>query len=192
LTSSHHDTWEIKKKLISAYDKISYRRKPFSRILDFSPQPPFLDVGCGGGQNCEILPGFKVCLDISMGQLADARKRCENLVNADMEFLPFRESAFMTVMFIASLHHLEDPSNAILEAKRVLKDDGKMIATVWGSRLKGTMWKSTSSGERYFRLYSPGELDSFMQRNGFVTIHDEEFLKSSNMNELYVGTKKGK
>lgn len=190
MTSSHHDKWEIKRNLIFAYDRIRYRRKPFYKVLDFSPIPPFLDVGCGGGQNCSILTGYKVCLDISMNQLMDAKgKGCEDLVNADMEFLPFREGYFMTLLYIASLHHLEDLSLALAEAKRVMREGGKVIATVWGSGCDISFVKSSSAGERYFRLYRPGELRRAMESAGFTTIHDEEFLRLSNMNELYVGTR---
>jgi len=182
--------WETKRKLVEAYNKITYRRKPFLKILDFSPEPPLLDVGCGGGQNCKILREV-LCLDISVKQLTDAREHgCNFLVNADMEFLPFRDESFSTLLYMASLHHLDDTKTAIHEAKRVLKEGGKIMATVWRSNVRMSFVKSTSSGERYFRLYYPGELKEEMEISGFETIHDEEFERISNLNEFYVGRKR--
>ena len=101
-----------------------------------------LDVGTGTGRMLELLAPLirrGVGLDVSPEMLSIARDR---LVRAgaqqcqvrlgDLYRLPFadgsNEQGFDVVLFHQVLHYLDDPQAAIVEAARVLKPRGRVIA----------------------------------------------------------------
>lgn len=188
---------EIKLMNMNAYEYIVHRRKPIEINVSESPAG---DIGCGSGQNCKTLKGFVVCLDIAGRQLKEAKKKgCENLVQADMEFLPFRDSSFKLLMYIASIHQLPSPDNALKEAMRVLKKGGKIVITVWLRQIrflfrKEVILKSNINGRivmRYYRLYWPWELKNVCERKGFITLDYKVYRVKSILpnNAFYMGEK---
>ena len=90
---------------------------------------PLLDIGCGEGRLASLLPtGIAwVGVDDSATQLADNPHR--PVVRADMRALPFRDGAFAEVTHLWCLYHLDDPAQAIAEAKRVLQPGGRYYAS---------------------------------------------------------------
>jgi SAM-dependent methyltransferase len=87
-----------------------------------------LDAGCGEGRLASLLDGVAwVGVDASPAQLAVNPYR--PLVLADMRALPFRDGVFDAVTHLWCLYHLEDPSMAIREARRVLRDGGRYYAS---------------------------------------------------------------
>ncbi|HBA83379.1 MAG TPA: SAM-dependent methyltransferase [Verrucomicrobia bacterium] len=97
-----------------------------------------LEAGCGVGAQTEILvrrsPGARfTSVDISNESLALARERiqrlgCDQVVfqQASLYALPFGDSSFDHVFVCFVLEHLDDPSKALLELKRVLKPGGTL------------------------------------------------------------------
>ncbi|WP_236753370.1 class I SAM-dependent methyltransferase [Acidianus sp. HS-5] len=188
---------EIKLMNMNAYEHIVHRRKPIEIRVDDSPAA---DIGCGSGQNCKLLKEFGICLDLAEKQLKEAKKRgCENLIQADMEFLPFRSSSFALLMYIASIHQLPSPARALAEANRVLKKRGKIIITVWLRQIKflfrrEVILKSNINGReimRYYRLYWPWELKKICERSGFITSNYKIYRARSVVpnNAFYIGYK---
>lgn len=190
-----------KEETKEAYEHIIYRRKPLP-YLDLIKGRVVCDVGCGSGQNCLCLAKKKyvLCLDIAMRQLIESRKRgCENLVQADMEFLPFRDNAFDSLVYIASLHHMNNPEYAIREGWRCLKNNGEILATVWlvtlASLFRRRIKIRSKIGDkevfRFYRLFLPWELKKIMEKEGFRT--SKYFLYSAKSflpnNALYYGRK---
>jgi SAM-dependent methyltransferase len=90
---------------------------------------PVLDVGCGEGRLAAALADDVVWVgvDSSPTQLADNPYR--PLVRADMRALPFRDGAFSEVTQLWCLYHLDDPAEAIAEARRVLAEGGRYFAS---------------------------------------------------------------
>ncbi|AKA75069.1 class I SAM-dependent methyltransferase [Saccharolobus solfataricus] len=178
-----------------------YRRKPnpYARLIEGDR---VVDVGCGSGQNCGQFKGrLAICLDLSLNQLKQARnKECENLVQADMEYLPFRDLSVTSLVYIASLHHLRDPSRALEEAYRVLINGGEILVTVWLVQLRFLFLRryiikrSFINGKeirRFYRLYYPWELRRIMESRGFVTKMCKLYRVNSLLpnNLLYYGIK---
>lgn len=99
-----------------------------------------LDIGCGDG--------FLVCclanklrrkiigLDIATKGFAKAHDYCKKFdvckliecVRGDAHDIRiFENSRFDAVTLIYTLHHMSNPKNALKEAKRVLKSDGRVV-----------------------------------------------------------------
>ena len=186
--------WE---KISSSWNK--RKRKPLlSEVEKFAESwkpGKLLDVGCGNGRN--IIPflkrGFEGSgVDFSQGMIKNATKFIkQNNVNAsfsvaDMRKLPFKDLKFDYAIMIASLHHLskEEGEKALLELKRVLKNDGKALITVWnklqprfffGKKQQYVKWKSGSKEDcnRYYYFYNYWEFKRLLKKVGF------EILESS-------------
>jgi SAM-dependent methyltransferase len=112
---------------------------------------PVLDVGCGEGRLASaIREGVDwIGVDSSPAQLATNRYR--PAVRADMRALPFRDGAFAEVTHLWCLYHLDDPSIAINEAKRVLRSGGRYYAST-GAR--------DNDPEIMFEGYPPSSFDA--------------------------------
>jgi SAM-dependent methyltransferase len=112
---------------------------------------PVLDVGCGEGRlAAAIREGVTwIGVDSSPAQLATNPYR--PAVRADMQALPFRDGAFAEVAHLWCLYHLDDPSIAISEAKRVLRPGGRYYAST-GAR--------ANDPEIMFEGYPPSSFDA--------------------------------
>ncbi len=96
-----------------------------------------LDVGAGAGLYFEptlarIPSGRYVAADLSMGMLGKAMSHPSvgglELLNADVQTLPFPDATFDVVMANHMLYHIPDLDRALSEIRRVLKPEGMLIA----------------------------------------------------------------
>lgn len=110
--------------------------------IDFSGCAKVLEVGCGVGAELQILhrrfpQAHLTGLDFSAAQLAKARELLQSdLASGAMELhqgsayeLPFPDDSFDGVCLIWVLEHLNDPVQALREARRVLRPDGVLFVT---------------------------------------------------------------
>jgi ubiquinone/menaquinone biosynthesis C-methylase UbiE len=99
-----------------------------------------LDAGCGWGRfGVPFLRRHTgaalACADLSGGMLDMARRTISDAglhaasVVADVEDLPFRAGVFDVVMANHVLYHMNSVSAAAAELSRVLKADGRLVAT---------------------------------------------------------------
>ncbi|HEY1634668.1 MAG TPA: class I SAM-dependent methyltransferase [Acidimicrobiales bacterium] len=90
---------------------------------------PVLDIGCGDGRLASLLDASVTWtgLDSSPAQLTANPFR--PVVLGDMRALPFREETFADVTHLWCLYHVDDPSVAIGEARRVLRSGGHYYAS---------------------------------------------------------------
>lgn len=93
---------------------------------------PVLDVGCGTGLILRKLPTSSIGLDINPWAVEKAREHApgSQLVIADAEAIPFRDSSVTTVICTETIEHLPEPGTAIREIHRLLKQEGKLIGSV--------------------------------------------------------------
>ncbi len=116
--------------------------KCYEHALDFlqpKPSDKILDVGCGSGLfvNMAAKTGAEVTGFDATEQLieeAKARNPSVEFLTGDMEELPFNDNMFDVVCGFNSFQYSANVKNALLEAKRVLKDKGKLIAMIWGDK----------------------------------------------------------
>ena len=111
----------------------------------------------------------------------------------DSRDLPFPDASFDTVTFIACLNHIPYRNEALLEAYRVLKPRGKIIATMISPML-GTIghaiwWYS----EEKMRGMAEGEVMGISDRGMLDLLNQAGFSKTKRttflygMNRLYCG-----
>ncbi len=93
-----------------------------------------LDVGSGDGALASMLaPHAKsiTCLDKSSKMVSAAKKRLRtalgNVVEGDIRDMPFANASFDVVLAFNVLVYLDDPSTALGEARRVLRQGGRLV-----------------------------------------------------------------
>jgi len=90
-----------------------------------------LEIGCGDGRITSQLVGKAkrlVAIDPDTAIIAEAKENMEGvgLHIGSGEFLEFPSESFDVILFTLSLHH-QDSSLALREAKRVLRDHGRVV-----------------------------------------------------------------
>jgi len=85
-----------------------------------------LEIGVGTGR-FSVLANQAIGVDIAFPPLKIAKNRGIFVIQARAERLPFKDKTFECIMFIVTLSFVEDLVKALLEAKRVLKKNGKII-----------------------------------------------------------------
>jgi|GEM_PF-7004318 len=108
-----------------------YHKTFFNNLSDNKER--VLDIGCGAGLLLAKLKGLyseAYGIDNSDAMIAIAKKRFPSLKvkQADAHKLPFKDSYFDMVVSDATFHHL-DVKQALCEAKRVLKEGGRLVIT---------------------------------------------------------------
>ena len=187
--SRHHTTSRIVAPTIKVYEEGAQtflkrwmaRRKGSSALLTewmagFSRGAPVLDLGCGGGQDAQVLrrKGFRVAgMDLTAAFLRIAREAVPSLplVRADMRELPFRAASFDGVWAAASLIHLpKADATCVLKALRLLAKPGaRLAATLTYGTKSGLLTKGWMPG-RYFARWKKDELARAMRHAGWQVL----------------------
>ena len=107
--------------------------KRFTEMV--APRQPLrlLDIGCGTGQSRQIyIQHVKeyVGVDLSQEALQIARQRFtpSMFIRADACTMPFANESFDAVAFSSVLHHIDDYTLALVEARRVVRPGGHIFA----------------------------------------------------------------
>jgi SAM-dependent methyltransferase len=69
-------------------------------------------------------------LDPDAGSIEQARYLCKNKVRFILgsgEDIPLKDNCFDNIVFSLSLHHHDDPDNALAQARRVLRGQGRIL-----------------------------------------------------------------
>jgi ubiquinone/menaquinone biosynthesis C-methylase UbiE len=109
------------------------------QLLKMKSTQSLLDVGCGTGYFSDIAykQGIDVTgIDASEKLVEQAKKRNSGIKFSvgEMEELPFSNNTFDFVCGFNSFQYAADMKNALLEAKRVLKNNGKLVVMIWGNK----------------------------------------------------------
>jgi ubiquinone/menaquinone biosynthesis C-methylase UbiE len=120
------------------YELDSRMGKALSAIDRFSNGKTIniLDIGCGTGHYIEelLIRNHNVTgTDVAFGMLMKAKQKLNkfsgksNLINSNIENLPFQDKSFDAIFCIGVIEYLPDISKALKEIYRVLKSDGIVI-----------------------------------------------------------------
>ncbi len=163
----------------------------FQYVLDrlkIGPSVKVLDIGCGTGLFAALASergADIVGLDATGPFILEAKKRAPSIdfVEGEMESLPFADKSFNVVCGFNSFQYAENIGNALVEAKRVLSDDGKLVVMIWGNKedceaatyLKalGTCMPPPPPGAGGpFALTENNRLQTVLAEAGFKLIHE--------------------
>jgi len=148
--------------------------------LNLSPNGNFLDVGCGPGWAVrkareQILRG-KVCgIDISPKMIDKAKAQAQTASNVEFHVapvheIPYPDGFFRSVLCTLSFHHYHDPLNALLEIKRIMEPDGKIVLLDSARDVSLPIWIQ-DRWRRYLershvKYYTTRELKTLIERAG--------------------------
>lgn len=109
------------------------------QLLDLKPNQTLLDIGCGTGYFSDL--AYKQHVDVtgidaSKAFIEQAKQRNSEIEfsTGEMEELPFPDHSFDVVCGFNSFQYAASIKNALLDAKRVLQDDGKLVVMIWGNK----------------------------------------------------------
>lgn len=88
-------------------------------------QGRLLDIGCGYNNLVRRYGGPGVGVDVYPWEGVD-------VLVATPQTLPFPPASFDTVTIIAALNHIPDRAEALREARRVVRPDGRLLMTMIG------------------------------------------------------------
>jgi len=182
------------------------KRKDFLEFAKFCNfKGVILDVGVGPQKNpthmafCRKKNVFFVGLDSLVGE----QPRPFAFVRGLAEYLPFRSKLFDMILFITTLDHFINPSIALKEAKRVLKNDGTIC--IWtGEKNKNTprlkkspKWykkikiPTGAEDQFHFKRFSSEQLEKCFDKIGFKIKNKKEInIDKWRKNLFYKITKK--
>ncbi len=109
------------------------------QFLNMNSTQTLLDVGCGTGYFCDLAARQNINvtgIDASKNLIEQAKKRNSKIEFSvgEMEELPYSNNSFNVVCGFNSFQYAENLKNALLDAKRVLKENGKLVAMIWGNK----------------------------------------------------------
>lgn len=129
---------EMYAEIAPSYNKLYkeeqlHKLKAISKILKVNSKDKLLDVGCGTGISTNYFDCDCVGIDPCEFMIKKGKGK---LVLGYGENLPFSDKYFDVVICVTALHNFNDIEKGILEMKRVLKDDGKIVISVLKKSVK--------------------------------------------------------
>lgn len=151
----------------------------YERIGEVARGKDVLELATGPGMIARhIAPhaNHVVATDFAPKMIETARKakNPENLSFevADATSLRFEDKSFDVVVIANALHIIPNPEKALAEIRRVLKDDGVLIAPnfIFKAGGKRNLWQKFLSlvGVRFAHEWSENEYRSFLNANGWT------------------------
>lgn len=142
-----------------------------------------LDIGCGTNKLVRSYSGKGIGTDVY--QWGDV-----DVIVEDTAKLPFDDKTFDTITIVATLNHIPNRTQVLLEAKRVLKDSGKLIVTmippkisrVWHGIRKPCDADQSERGMKEGEVYgfTENELSELLSEAGFEITFKKKFMLGIN------------
>jgi SAM-dependent methyltransferase len=116
---------------------------PLREALKGAPGRRLADIGGGTGNYARALrdEGWDpVVVDREPAMLARAAAKGLDTIEADAQRLPLADESVDAVMLVSMLHHVEDQSAALAEARRILRPGGRLALMVFTREDIEQMW----------------------------------------------------
>jgi SAM-dependent methyltransferase len=159
------DDAELVRREYASEEKLAVRRRAWSEWLEgpdagavafqaVAEQLPerVLEVGCGEGEFAERLGsklrGEVVALDLSPRMVELTRARGVDARVGDVQSLPFDDGSFDVAVANWMLYHVPDLERGLAELARVLRPDGRLVATTTSDENLGDLWERLGDASR--------------------------------------------
>jgi len=151
----------------------------YERIGEVAKGKDVLELATGPGmiaRHIAPLANHVVATDFASKMIETARK-AKNPENvrfevADATSLRFMDKSFDVVVIANALHIIPNPEKALAEIRRVLKDDGVLIAPnfIFKAGGKRNLWQRILClvGVRFAHEWTEDEYKSFLKANGWT------------------------
>jgi len=145
-----------------------------------------LEVGVGTGRFASPL-GIRMGVEPARAMADMARERGIDVRLARAEALPFRDESFDFVLMVTTICFLEDPLQALAEAKRVLRPGGLIIiGMIDRNSPPGKDYerkKTTSKFYKYARFLSADQVMGWLQSLNFdhIATHQTVFKSTKDI-----------
>ena len=151
----------------------------YERIGEVAQGKDVLELATGPGmiaRHIATSAASVIATDFAPKMIETARKakNPENLSFevADATSLRFEDKSFDVVVIANALHIIPNPEKALAEIRRVLKDDGVLIAPnfIFKAGGKRNLWQRILSlvGVRFAHEWTEDEYKSFLKANGWT------------------------
>lgn len=142
--------------------------------IDFSKVNRLLELGCGNGklwqENKIDLRNREIFLsDISEGMVEEVRNKLGsdfNCIVADAEKIPFKDAYFDSIIANHVLFYLNDLNQGLKEVSRVLKPNGVLYCSTYGSRHMKEITDIVQNFDSRINLSNHSLYDVFGLENG--------------------------
>ena len=154
--------------------------------LEINQGERILDLGCGTGvliqRLLQVSPEIEVFgIDSCAEMLEIAKQKLPESVDLKVgiaDNLPFPSNSFDVVVSTSAFHYFRDPSQALQEAKRVLKPTGRLVITDWCYdylTCKVCDFFLGFFNPAHFRTYGVAEFQEMMRSEGLQGIAIERY-----------------
>ena len=156
--------------------------------IETGDETDFLEIGCGNGEVAKYIArtyrGSVTGVDVDSEQVEIARENGDDIshlefMEADSTDLPFGDGSFDVVLSFGVLHHIQNWWDALKEIKRVLRGGGYFVYADLIYPEAITKMDSSSGFSFGLTTVNVAEVNSFLEKNGFHTIHsslDKSFI----------------
>jgi len=181
----HADDWDELRRLHSSDEVIE---QAMADALGGAHLGRLLDIGTGTGRMAELFAeraDHIVALDKSLAMLRVARAKLQHLptervelVQGDFASLPFADASFDTVLFHQVLHFAQAPAEALAEAARVTRPDGRIAIADFAAHQR----EELRDRHAHARLgFDDGQMHTLLDDAGFepadpVALEDGELV----------------
>lgn len=165
------------------------RELALEAVLEGAPTR-VLEVGCGEGELAERLTATVtevVAVDQSPRMVELTRARGVDARVADIQELPFPDDSFDAVLAAWMLYHVPDLDRGLSEVARVLRPDGRLVATTNGAEHLVELL-ALGGLERWEMPFDGESAEEILRRHfatverrdahGTVTFHDVDTVRS--------------
>lgn len=139
-----------------------------------------LELACGSGQLTDVLASKVntwIATDFSPNMVNETSKRVK-LQNVTFEVCDatktnYPDNSFDVIIISNALHIMPNPDKALKEIKRILKEDGIVIAPTFvfeGKINKPLLYIAEKLGHKVFYKWDSNAYSNFVKQNGFTVI----------------------
>jgi len=191
----HASQWDELRALHSSDREVEAR---LVQALGDTELGVLLDIGTGTGRMAELFAGNAarvVALDKNLEMLRVARAKLQHLpatqvelVQGDFTDLPFEAASFDTVLLHQVLHFAADPANALAQAARVIRPQGRIAIVDFATHDP----EELRSRHQHVRLgFSDRHMAGLMRNAGFTASDPVALDGGEIVVKIWIGRRRG-